>query len=110
LNKNPINNAHLSDIIANSECWIDEMQILTYLFSLVLEKKVKGNENCFNIIESLYRWENELSLMIQEIDENFVYYLIRSFRCSGLTLEEDLIQIQEGLSEHKYGREFRNRY
>lgn len=93
--------------IGNAESWQDELGALTYLFSLVLERKVHAGEECAGLIGLLYQLVEDMYLYIQECDSTFIDYMLRNVRRASLTLEEELVELQNGMSEYKYAQTLR---
>jgi len=100
-----VENSALQVLIDGAESWQDELCCLNYLFSQVLERRLKkGNDHqaeqeCINM---LYQLSEHMSLYIQELDSEFVDYMLKCVRDRSLSLEEELIQIQNKLGEHSY--------
>jgi len=100
-----VENNALQVLIDGAESWQDELCCLNYLFSQVLERRLKkGNDHqaeqeCINM---LYQLSEHMSLCIQELDSEFVDYMLKCVRDRSLSLEEELIQIQNKLGEHSY--------
>ena len=63
-----------------------------------------------DLIESFYNLENQIFFDIQELDSEFVNFMVRNSRDTDLTLEEQLISLLEKLSDHDYNQTLRYRY
>jgi hypothetical protein len=105
-----VNDESLKTLIENAECWLDEVGGLTYLFSHVLDKRVRSGQDCAAFIETLYTLEDSMSFQIHECDYEFVDFMLRNLRDDSLTLEEELVELQSHLSRNEYGRVIRFRY
>lgn len=87
--------------------WQDELGALTYLFSHILERRAKGGLDCAGLIKMFYELPEVMSLHIQEFDSDFVEYMLRNIRDKSLTLEEELVGLQNRLREYDYERTLR---
>jgi hypothetical protein len=96
--------------IENAEYWQDEIGGLTYLFSQIVDRKVRGGEDCAAYIEILYRLQDEMAFQVHECDRQFIDFMLRNLRDSTLTLEEELVDIQSHLSRYEYRRAIRFRH
>jgi hypothetical protein len=97
----------LSNRIANAENWQDELCGITYLFSKILEKRLKDGSDCNYLIDVLYSLEEEMWFHVQECDTNFIEYMLRNIRTIGLSLDEELIELQSKIGNHMYERALR---
>ncbi len=88
--------------IENSENWYVEISVLTYFLSKILEVNVKQNRLCSNIIEMIYELPDKMWLNIQEFSVDFVDYMLNHLRSSE-SLEDNLIELQNDISEYRYG-------
>lgn len=68
-----------------------------------IDKEEQGEKK----IEKVYGLENILAFEIQEGGDQFIDYLLRHQRLSTQTLDDALVEIQKGLSEHDYARAIR---
>lgn len=93
--------------IDRAENWEGELGCLVYLFAEVLEKQAKLGENCQPLIEKLYQLPEQMYFSIQEFDSDFVEYLLRNTREPGLSLEEELVRLQNSLRERRYDKTLR---
>ena len=89
-------------MIENAENWQDELGCLTYLFAMVLEGKGKDGGDCQRLIDLLYQLAERMYIYIQEFDLDFVEFMLRNVRSAGLSLEEELIDLQNRLREFRY--------
>jgi hypothetical protein len=92
----------LKVLIENAIYWEDEIFGLNYFFSQILERKNKGGQDCLKLIEFFYALEDEMAFNIQEFDSTFIDYMLRNMRDQTLSLEDDLIRLQNNLSDYKY--------
>jgi hypothetical protein len=97
-----IEDGNLRLLVENAASWQDELGCLTYLFSMILERKGKQGEDCERLIALFYRLAEQMYVDIQEFDYRFIEYLLKNIRNRELSLEEELIEIQNHLSEFRY--------
>ncbi len=97
----------LQSWINNAENWHFDISSLTYLLTKILERKTKEGEDCYKIINVIYDLERHMSFSIQEIDAGFVDYMLRNKRTLNISLEEDLVELQNNLTEYQYGKTLR---
>jgi len=107
-NNQPIDDEHLKTIIFNSECWEDELCCINYIFSKILERIVKGGRHGKGLINLLYEIEDSMFFIIQEVDYNYIEFMMRNNRIIGLSLEEDMIMLQNNYRGHIYDASLRN--
>src|SRR3989339_1158483 len=59
-------------IIENSVIWEDEVSIINYLFSHILESIPESDNFKYNCIQEIYNLKDEMFVTIQEFDYNFI--------------------------------------
>lgn len=87
--------------------WQLELSALAYLFSHILCGNIADGWDCPSLIRVFYRLEEQMYLHIQECDFKFVDYMLRNLRRQSLSLEEELVDFQNRLGEHRYERNLR---
>ena len=94
----------LSIILSNWNGWDVELVCFATLFSHILERRQKQTKDAFSLLERIYNLTEErgLGLVIEEIGEQFVEYMLKHIRRGEISLEEDLIDIRHQFSEHDY--------
>lgn len=102
-----IENDELRIRIELADNWQDEVGAHTYLFSQILERRVKDGHDCARLIQKLYALPEVMSIFIQELDSDFVEYMLANIRDRNLSLEEELVELQNRFREHDYGRTLR---
>ncbi len=94
---------YLKTIIEQSENWQTEISILSYFFSQIIESKMKTKDNDVKkLINNLYELKEILRFLIQEFDYNFIEMMLRSERQENLSLEDNLIDLQNAIGNHEY--------
>lgn len=106
INKTEINEETRTQV-ESAKNWHDQLICLSYFLSIILERKKQDGEDCQKIIDEIYQQPEELFLSIQEFDSDFVHYIIRHTRNRSLSLEDDLILLQNDLAEHLYDKAIR---
>ncbi|MFC2122102.1 hypothetical protein ACFLRP_00245 [Bacteroidota bacterium] len=98
----PIESKELQLWIANSHNWQVELGCLNYLFAQILEGKSQDNTDCAPIINLVYDLVDHMYLIIHECNYLLVDYMLGFFRQPELSLEEELVQLHNDMSEYKY--------
>ncbi len=86
----------------NAEEWRDEIGCLSYILSFIIEQKINNLENSKRVINFIYELKDKIFFTLQEIDSDFIDYLIRNLPDPELSLEDNLILIQQGYREYDY--------
>lgn len=88
--------------IEDAHNWQVELGCINYLLSQILERKVRNGENCFTIIDLVYKFENQLFFRIHECDHRLVEYMLRHVRQYDCSLEDELVTFHNRMCEHIY--------
>jgi hypothetical protein len=102
-----IDDEELSLRVKTAELWQDELSSLTYLLSHIVEGYKKKGRDYVEVLVAFYSLEEEMFFSVQECDHRFVTYMLRNTRDPSLSLEEELVNLQVGISEHSYARTLR---
>ena len=94
-------------LIENAKNWSDQLTGFSYFLSKIFEKKLKEGqtyEDLVVVLDKTYQLQESMWLEIQEFDQDFMNYILKSEsgRDRSLSLEDQLIQSQEKLSRHEY--------
>jgi hypothetical protein len=87
--------------------WQLELSALAYLFSHILCGKTTDSWDCPSFIRVFYRLEEQMYFHIQECDFEFIDYMLMNLRRQSLSLEEELVDFQNRLGEHRYEHNLR---
>ncbi len=85
--------------------WSDQLIGFSYFLSKIFEKKLKQGktiETLKEVLDQTYLLNESMWFEIQEFDERFVDFILRFERNSILSLEDDLVQLQNKLSRFEY--------
>jgi hypothetical protein len=91
--------------IEHAKNWSDKLIGFSYFLSKIFEKKIKQGKTIDTLNEMLdqtYLLNESMWFEIQEFDEKFVDFILRFERDSILSLEDDLVQLQNKLSRFEY--------
>lgn len=106
--KKEIKGSKITELISDAKYWQLEINLLSYFASIVLEKKRKIHEDSDGIINSLYAIsQDDVSISFNEIDTDFIDFMLRHIRHNDETLEETLVNISQKMSEYDYSRTIR---
>lgn len=93
--------------VSNAECWMDELGGLNYFLSHILERAKKADESCEGIMDVFFELENHMALVLQEFDFRFIDFMLKRLRDKSISLEDELIGLQEDVGEYRYDRTLR---
>jgi len=96
--------------VANAESWVDEISGLNYFLSQILERKRQSGEECGPVIDLFFEMEDTMALTIQAFDLRFVDFMLRCVRDRSMSLEEELIALQNDVGDYRYDRALRFRH
>ena len=102
-----IDNNELTHWITAADSWQDELSCLIYLFAQIIDRKNQEEKPCQELIEFLYQLHEQMYLTIQEFDSEFIDNMLRHIRNINLSLEEELVKLQDEISQHQYGKKLR---
>jgi hypothetical protein len=91
--------------IEHAKNWADQLIGFSYFLSKIFEKKIKQGktiETLNEMLDQTYLLNESMWFEIQEFDEKFVDFILRFERDSILSLEDDLVQLQNKLSGFEY--------
>jgi hypothetical protein len=90
-----------------AELWQEELSSLTYLLSHIVEGHKKRSDDSAEYVDAFYALEDQMLFKIQECDHPFIAYMLINKRNPSLSLEEELVELQVGMSEYRYGKTLR---
>jgi len=84
--------------------WDIEFICLATILSQILERKIRQGVNAQSTLEQVYSLSERtgLGLVIEECGDDFVTYMLRFARRDNLSMEENLVEIRNQLSEYVY--------
>ena len=105
-------NQRLSDenikiVIGNSENWQDELGCITYLFSMILERNKDAYKECIDLINLYFELPDQMFIRIESFNFEFIDFMIRNKRSDILTLEEELIELDNRKCEYEFKKTIR---
>ncbi len=104
----PIACKELALEIAESSCWTTRIICFTIFIARILEKDKISEKDLKRRIATLYSVGDEFWFEMQEMNDHFVEYLLLQYlRNKDDSLEDFLIEIQNGLSEYNYEKAIR---
>ena len=104
-NKEPYDDEEdLAVLLETWKNWDTELICIATSLSQLLEREQKQQHDANKLLQRIYGMSEEfgLSLVIEQIDEKFVNYMLAHVRRSGYTLDEDLSYIRTQLGEYRY--------
>lgn len=84
--------------------WDIELICFTLFLSQVLEHRLKSSADQHSTLSGLYELptEKNIALLLEEIDQDFVRYMLEDVRDHNLSIDENLMEIRLRLGEHLY--------
>ncbi len=95
--------ANLTLMIELAKSW----EILLVCHNLFVARHIDKSTHGEMKIEQIYSLTDVHAFEIQEGGDQFVNYLLRHQRSEAQSLDEALVEIQKGLSEHDYAKALR---
>jgi len=102
-----ISDQMIQDLIDDATSWQTEIGIISYFASMVLENKRKKGFDCLRLINKLYNLQDVIALNINEIDADFIHFLLRHVRPEEKNLEDSLTELNQHFSDYDYARSLR---
>jgi hypothetical protein len=93
--------------VNNAESWADELAGLNYFVSHILERKKKLGESTDSILDVFFDMDEHMAVVLQAFDFRFVDFMLRTVRNDTLSLEEQLIILQNDVGEYRYDKTLR---
>lgn len=93
--------------IDEAQCWNSRIICLALFVARLMQRAQTSIGEKKNILEKIYTMGDQLYLEIQEGDHHFIDYLLRHIRNPKDSLEDTLIEIQNGLSKYYYEKAIR---
>jgi hypothetical protein len=91
--------------IEDAKNWADQLIGFSYFLAKIFEKKLKHGktiETLKEMLDQTYLLNESMWFEIQEFDDKFVNYILKFDRNPILSLEDDLVQLQNKLSRFEY--------
>jgi hypothetical protein len=107
LGRTEIKDESLQVWVSNAESWADELAGLNYFVSHILERKKKLNQSIDGILDVFFGLDEQMAIILQGFDFRFVDFMLRTMRHTTLSLEEQLISLQDDVGEYRYDRTLR---
>ena len=83
--------------------WFFELVCHTYFASQILERIYRSGENPSSWLNILFEQPYKRWLTLQEFDEDFITFLFVNARNKNISLDDNLLELQNMLNDHHYG-------
>ncbi len=103
----PVDCKELLLIIEDAESWTTRIICIALFFARILEREKPNINTQKNMINILFKMEEELFFEVQGGDDEFVDFLLRHLRNPDESLEASIIELQNRLSEYSYEKALR---
>ncbi len=99
-----IEDMNLSSLVENARQWDTKLICLSVLFARLLERENKDTAVPTQMIKTLFSLKEKIYLEIQHCDLDFIEYMLgySHSRNTKDTLEDILIDIQNGIGDRRY--------
>ncbi len=97
----------LNILVENCRTYEGYLTGLTYFVAQIVDRRLKKSIHTSMFVSEVYQLQNHVAFEVQEFDNDFVDFLLRNKREKSLNLEEELIDIQNRISDHQYVKNFR---
>lgn len=99
---------HCANMLSNAEDWQDEIGVHNYLACGLLSQALPDLQACNRIIADIYKLPERMAAYIQELEPDFIAYMLRTLRSgTQISLEDQLIELQVAWREYDYGQTLR---
>lgn len=88
--------------LINAQNWQEELGVLNYLFSQLIIRKVKKKDDDYSFIDFLYNLPSKIYLSIEEFNWQFIQFMMKNKRDKSITLEEELLGIQNKWANYEF--------
>lgn len=105
VSRTPITDEYLAKCVEHAEAWAYEIIGMNYIFAHLLERARRDGHDTKVLLDSFYQIESSgrMFFHIQELNGDFLEFMLRTISDRNLTLEEKLVEIQTKLSARQYG-------
>ena len=97
----------INTIIEDAQSWQKEVHCLSLFAAIFLERQSHEGGNCQPLVDRIYGLEDKMCFSMNECDPDFVEYLLRNIRESGLPMEEILTDILTRYSNYDRSKTIR---
>jgi hypothetical protein len=87
-----------------AESWHEPIGVITYFLARIVENQYSENSNGRKVIDCIFCLPEVLYIEIQELDLKFITCLVKTLRNPGLTLEEELLDLNNNIMSHEYDK------
>jgi hypothetical protein len=88
-------------IIENAKLWNDQIIMLNFLVSQIIQKNIKKGSLPNNFVDELYSLKEIGDIIIDEIDADFIEYLF-THKCISNKMNDNLIYFKEKQIAYDY--------
>jgi hypothetical protein len=99
--KNNCDDHDIIQIIENSKQWFDQITILNFIVTQIIQKKIKKGNLPDDFVQRLYSLPENGDIIIDEIDEPFIEFMFTHLSISNEIIE-NLIYFKNKLNRHDY--------
>lgn len=108
LTNKPSDNKELNLISENSGNYLCEAHSNSYFLAKNIHQKVNRGDNLSNYIPSVYNIMNEKNFFLEEIDSNFINFILRHYSNTEIELDMQLGELHEDYLNNSYGKQVCN--
>lgn len=97
----------LSSLAKLSEDWEVELIGATYFLTQVVLRRASSDQRWHDLLEAFESLTDRMWFTIEQMDVDFVDFILRNRRESELTLQENLIRCIESMRDYRYEKTVR---
>ena len=107
VDEKPITDPELDARVSLATIWQEQLGVLSYMVSHLLLRRKKSGEDALKLLDALYALDTTMWITIQEMDSEFVSFMLRNLSDSSIDLEEQLGTLQSRLMSFDYDSSLR---
>jgi hypothetical protein len=93
----------LACLIEDARNWQCRLSGVSYMLSKIVERGINDDEDYTRFISSFYYMPDTMWFDIQELEEKFICFLLNQSRNTSLTIEEEIIDLQNRIGDYSIG-------
>jgi hypothetical protein len=105
LRKSP--NSEILSLINECNHFSSEIHSNNYIFSKNIQKKIKNGIYSEKYLQDVYKLQDESSFFLEELNNNFIDFLITHTSNQAIDLDTHLQEIQDDFIHSNYGKQVR---
>ncbi|MBK6400037.1 MAG: hypothetical protein IPN61_13175 [Bacteroidetes bacterium] len=96
-----VKDAEIQQLVENCKNWEEQIVIINYLLTQIIQKKIKKGSLPVSFLQELYDLIEEGDFVLDELDRNFIEFMFSHVRYSS-DMNENIRQLKERHLEYDY--------